>query len=120
MKLTLHSLLVATSLLLVPVSSFAHGPQRPPPAAVGSGATVHEADAPWARRQASPRRGGHYELRTLRRWIPGHHVQVWVPRRHWRGGHYVAQWVPGAYQAQQEWVWIPARPGGRFLISANF
>ncbi len=131
MKLALQSLMVGAS-LLAPFSALAHG-FRYEPRPIVEGPVAHAA-APLAHRPPTGPPGrlsryGRYELRSTRRWIPGHHVQVWIPqscrpvgrgRTLCRDGHYIAQWAPGAYQQTQEWVWIPTRPGGRFLISASF
>ncbi len=62
---------------------------------------------------------GHYELRTVQRWVPGQHEQVWVPeqcvtrQKPWgtkvrcRPGFYDSRWVPGHYVTVQEQVWVP-------------
>jgi hypothetical protein len=68
-------------------------------------------------------RNGHYELRTVQRWVPGQYQQVWVPeqcntrfrQRGWYRaaanvcipGHYDQQWTPAHYESTQQQVWVP-------------
>jgi hypothetical protein len=74
-----------------------------------------------------PRQQGRYELQTVQRWVEGRYEQVWVeqtckykPRRNrtkCEGGYYEQRWVPGYYQTVQEWVWVPARHGHRYVAT---
>ncbi len=77
--------------------------------------SCHHPGAP----QGQPSREGRYELRTVQKWVPGFHEQVWVPqhckhrgRGHHRvkcvGGYYQQQWRPGYHQTVQDWVWVPS------------
>ncbi len=61
-----------------------------------------------------PEQQGQYELRTVRKWVPGRSEQVWVPgrcfgHRRWQRceqGRYVTRWIPGSFQDVQEYVWV--------------
>ncbi|MBI3182804.1 MAG: hypothetical protein HYZ28_11760 [Myxococcales bacterium] len=93
-------------------------------------ATVHVHDqfcGHTATPTGTPAQSGRYELRTVLKWVPGYHQQVWVPgsceykqhqhrrhRHHLRcsQGRYEQQWVPGRYETAQEWVWVPTSQGG--------
>ena len=62
--------------------------------------------------------GGHYELRAVRRWVPGRYEQVWVPGtcagygygRVCTQGSYQNVWRAGGYQDLQENVWVADPP----------
>ncbi|MDC0714824.1 hypothetical protein POL68_40625 [Stigmatella sp. ncwal1] len=61
---------------------------------------------------------GRYELKSVKKWVPGHTEKVWVQREckplrsrrgeRCEGGFYQQRQVPGHYETVQEWVWVPA------------
>ena len=62
---------------------------------------------------------GHWEVREVRIWVPGHYEKVWVPpvykdvvinnrvvRIKIRNGYWRVVWVPGHWKSVKVTVWV--------------
>ncbi len=75
----------------------------------------------YRRPQPPSKSHGRYELKRVKKWVPGQYQQVWVANdcsnsshryiRQCEGGSYQRRWVPGHYEMVEEWVWVPASRG---------
>ncbi|RKY14769.1 MAG: hypothetical protein DRP82_03270 [Planctomycetota bacterium] len=62
---------------------------------------------------------GHWEVKEVKVWIPGHYEKVWVPpvykdvvinnrlvRIKLRNGYWRVVWIPGHWKVLKVWVWV--------------